>query len=81
MPRAKAPDPLIEDYEANGRTYRIEASKDGGYLVQFEGRTLVNRPSQLGAHFGAPQWPSLKVQAQAMEEAKQRARTLRDDQH
>jgi hypothetical protein len=81
MPRAKSPDPLVEEYEANGRTYRLEAFKDGGYNV-FAGDELVAvRASQLAAYFGAPRWPSLRLQAEAMEAAKLRARGLREDQH
>jgi hypothetical protein len=82
MPRTKSPDPLIEEYHANGRTYVIEAGKDGSYLVRWGDRTLINVPSRIGAHFRAPRWwPSLKVQAAAMAEAKQRTSGLRDEQH
>jgi hypothetical protein len=83
MPRAKAaPDPAIEQYTSRaGRTYRIEAYRNGCYLVHFGDQTLINRPPQLGAYFGAPRWPSNRLQAEAMAEAKQRAEELRDEQH
>jgi hypothetical protein len=81
MARAKAnPDPAVEEYSANGHTFHIEAGRDGSYLVRLGERTLINRPAQIGAHFGAPRWPSNRLQAEALEEARQRARTLRDDQ-
>jgi hypothetical protein len=82
MTRAKTPDPVIEEYaSSNGRRYTIEARRDGAYLVRFEGVTLINQPPRIGASFGAPRWPSIRFQQDALREAKQRADSLRDEQH
>jgi hypothetical protein len=83
MPRAKAnADPVEEEYTSSaGRTYRLEAWRNGAFLIQFDGRTLVNRAPQIGAYFGAPRYPSNRLQQEALREAKVRAEGLRDDQH
>lgn len=83
MPRAKAnPEPAVEEYVTrSGRAYVLEAWRDGSYLVKFGGRTLVNQASRLAAGFGAPRYPSNRLQDEAMAEAKARAEALRDDQH
>jgi hypothetical protein len=82
MPRAKTPDPVIEEYtSSNGRRYTIEARRDGAYLVRFEGKTLINQPARIGSSFRAPRWPSIRLQQESMREAKERADSLRDEQH
>lgn len=83
MPRAKAnADPVIEEFTSRaGRTYRIEAFRHGGYTVFFAGKVIAVRAAQLGAFFGAPRYPSNRLQEEALRDAKLRAETLRDDQH
>jgi hypothetical protein len=79
MPRPKPADPLIEEFsDEKGRVFVIHAFKDGGYSIELKGKTVAAQASQLGAYFGAPQWPSIKIQAEAMTTAKRRAARLPD---
>jgi hypothetical protein len=81
MARAKAnPDPAIEEYATrSGRTVRIEAFRHGGYNVWFGEKLVAVRAAQLGAFFGAPKYPSNRLQDEAMRDAKLNADRLRDD--
>jgi hypothetical protein len=83
MPRAKAnADPAVEEFTSRaGRTYRIEAFRHGGYTVFFGDKAVAARAAQLGAFFGAPRYPSNRLQEEALRDAKLRAELLHDDQH
>lgn len=76
MPRKPAaPDPLVTEYTRKAEpriTVRIEAFKDGSYFVTRNGRGFAARGPQLGAYFGAPRYPSNRLQAEALETAKLR---------
>lgn len=76
MARAKAnPDPAVVTHERAdlpGALFEIHAFRDGGYLVKRGDKTLFNRASQLNAYFGAARWPSSRLQAQAIADAKLR---------
>jgi hypothetical protein len=71
MARAKAnPDPAVEDHTAGGRTFRIQAWRSGAYVI-FEGDVLVHsNPARVGSGFGAPRYPSNRLQAEAIATAK-----------
>jgi hypothetical protein len=83
MPRAKAnPDPAVVTHEhadMPGVVFTITASRDGGYSVSRGDRVLFARASQLSAHFGAPRYPSNRLQAAAIEDAKLRINLAMSD--
>jgi hypothetical protein len=84
MPRAKAnPDPAVLTHERPdlpGVVFTITAGRNGSYTVARGEKILFGRASQLGAYFGASLYPSNRLQAQAIAEAKARIDAARLDQ-
>jgi hypothetical protein len=72
MPRAKAnPDPAEEEYTSRaGRAYKITAWRSGAYHVHAGGELVASGPDQVNSGFGAPRWPSNRLQADAIARAK-----------
>lgn len=82
MPRAKAnPDPVVEEYSANGRAYRIEAFRSGAFAIWYGDKLIAGGPAEVNRGFGSPRWPSNRLQDEAMKNAKSRVYWLRDDAH
>ena len=88
MPRAPAnPDPLVEDFTPTeghgaGLVYTISAFRNGQWVVKRGDRILHTAGSKLSgewAGFGAAKYPSNRLQALAMREAKEWLKTVMQD--
>jgi hypothetical protein len=81
MPRAKAnPEPAVEEYTArSGLVFRLEAFKSGGYNIWLGDKLVAVGPTQINAYFGAPRYPSNRLQDEALTYARVRAEGLRAD--
>jgi hypothetical protein len=53
-----------------GPTYDIEADRHGNYTIKLRGRVL-KRVTVLSRYAGKPRWGSKKLEADAIEDAKQ----------
>jgi hypothetical protein len=81
MPRAKAnPEPAVAEHASGtGRTYRIEAFRNGSYAIYFGDKLVAGGPAEVNRGFGSPKWPSNRLQEEAIERAKSHVYWLRDD--
>jgi hypothetical protein len=60
--------------------FLVTANRNGSYTVARGEKILFGRASQLGAYFGASLYPSNRLQAEAIAEAKSRIDSARLDQ-
>lgn len=74
MPRAKAnPDPQVVTHaraDLPGVVFTIEAFRDGRYVLKRGEKVIGHRVPQLGSYFGAPMYPSNRLQDEAIKDAR-----------
>jgi hypothetical protein len=62
-----------------GPIYDIDADRHGNYTIKLEGRVL-KRVTVLSRYVGKPRWGSKKLEADAIEDAKQAVEAFKTDQ-
>jgi len=62
-----------------GPTYDIESDRHGNYTIKLEGKVL-KRVTVLSRYVGRPRWGSKKLEADAIEDAKQAVESFKTDE-